>query len=232
MNTNSNNYTLIYAVIMVVVVALLLALVSSGLKDKQTQNVELDKKKQILSSLWIDIQDQDAAALYDKYIVKEEVIDSKATIIAEGKNKAFEIDIIKETAKSLDKRKLPVYVAEIDGATKYIIPVRGAGLWGPIWGYIALNDDKNTVFGTYFSHASETPGLGAEISTDNFKKQFIGKHVLNEVKDFVSIAVMKAGQTAEGKEQVDAISGGTITSKGVEAMLLNSIGQYNAFFKN
>ncbi len=232
MNTNSNNYTLIYAVIMVVVVALLLALVSSGLKDKQTQNVELDKKKQILSSLWIDIQDQDAAALYDKYIVKEEVIDSKATIIAEGKNKAFEIDIIKETAKSLDKRKLPVYVAEIDGATKYIIPVRGAGLWGPIWGYIALNDDKNTVFGTYFSHASETPGLGAEISTDNFKKQFIGKHVLNELKDFVSIAVMKAGQTAEGKEQVDAISGGTITSKGVEAMLLNSIGQYNAFFKN
>ncbi len=232
MNTNSNNYTLIYAVIMVVVVALLLALVSSGLKDKQTQNVELDKKKQILSSLWIDIQDQDAAALYDKYIVKEEVIDSKATIIAEGKNKAFEIDIIKETAKSLVKRKLPVYVAEIDGATKYIIPVRGAGLWGPIWGYIALNDDKNTVFGTYFSHASETPGLGAEISTDNFKKQFIGKHVLNELKDFVSIAVMKAGQTAEGKEQVDAISGGTITSKGVEAMLLNSIGQYNAFFKN
>jgi Na+-transporting NADH:ubiquinone oxidoreductase subunit C len=231
MNTNNNSYTIIYAVIMVVVVALLLALVSSGLKDKQIQNAELDKKKQILSSLNIELADQDAAALYDTYIVKELVVDANAQVLSEVKGEAFAIDIIKEAAKGLNERKLPIYVAQVDSKTKYIIPIRGAGLWGPIWGYIALDEDKNTVFGTFFSHASETPGLGAEISLPAFQDMFIGKHILNDAREFVSIAVMKAGQKSDKNEQVDAIAGGTITSKGVEAMLLNSIGQYQAYLK-
>ncbi len=229
MDTNKNSYTIIYAAVMVVIVALLLALVSSGLKETQTTNVKLDKKKQILSALQINLEDQDAAALYDQYIVKELVVNTKADILSEVKGEAFDIDIVKEAAKPLESRQLPIYVAQLEGQTKYIIPLRGAGLWGPIWGYVALNDDKNTVFGTYFSHASETPGLGAEISLPKFQQEFVGKHILNDRNEFVSIAVMKAGQTSDTQEQVDAISGGTITSKGVEAMLLNSIGQYEAF---
>lgn len=229
MDTNKNSYTIIYAAVMVIVVALLLALVSSGLKETQTTNVKLDKKKQILSALQINLEDQDAAALYDQYIVKELVVNTKAEILSEVRGQAFDIDVVKETAKQLEDRKLPVYVAQMEGQTKYIIPLRGAGLWGPIWGYVALNDDKNTVFGTYFSHASETPGLGAEIALPKFQQQFVGKHILNDRNEFVSIAVMKAGQNSDTQEQVDAISGGTITSKGVEAMLLNSIGQYEAF---
>ena len=229
MDTNKNSYTIIYAAVMVIVVALLLALVSSGLKETQTTNVKLDKKKQILSALQINLEDQDAAALYDQYIVKELVVNTKADILSEVKGEAFDIDVVKETAKPLEDRKLPVYVAQMEGQIKYIIPLRGAGLWGPIWGYVALNDDKNTVFGTYFSHASETPGLGAEIALPKFQQQFVGKHILNDRNEFVSIAVMKAGQNSDTQEQVDAISGGTITSKGVEAMLLNSIGQYEAF---
>jgi Na+-transporting NADH:ubiquinone oxidoreductase subunit C len=214
---------------MVVIVALLLALVSSGLKETQTTNVKLDKKKQILSALQINLEDQDAAALYDQYIVKELVVNTKADILSEVKGEAFDIDIVKEAAKPLESRHLPIYVAQLEGQTKYIIPLRGAGLWGPIWGYVALNDDKNTVFGTYFSHASETPGLGAEIALPKFQQEFVGKHILNDRNEFVSIAVMKAGQKSDTQEQVDGISGGTITSKGVEAMLLNSIGQYEAF---
>ena len=229
MDTNKNSYTIIYAAVMVIVVALLLALVSSGLKETQTTNVKLDKKKQILSALQINLEDQDAAALYDQYIVKELVVNTKAEILSEVRGQAFDIDVVKETAKPLEDRKLPVYVAQMEGQIKYIIPLRGAGLWGPIWGYVALNDDKNTVFGTYFSHASETPGLGAEIALPKFQQEFVGKHILNDRNEFVSIAVMKAGQTSDTQEQVDAISGGTITSKGVEAMLLNSIGQYEAF---
>ena len=229
MDTNKNSYTIIYAAVMVIVVALLLALVSSGLKETQTTNVKLDKKKQILSALQINLEDQDAAALYDQYIVKELVVNTKAEILSEVRGQAFDIDVVKETAKPLEDRKLPVYVAQMEGQIKYIIPLRGAGLWGPIWGYVALNDDKNTVFGTYFSHASETPGLGAEISLPKFQQEFVGKHILNDRNEFVSIAVMKAGQNSDTQEQVDAISGGTITSKGVEAMLLNSIGQYEAF---
>ena len=229
MDTNKNSYTIIYAAVMVVIVALLLALVSSGLKETQTTNVKLDKKKQILSALQINLEDQDAAALYDQYIVKELVVNTKAEILSEVRGQAFDIDVVKETAKPLEDRKLPVYVAQMEGQIKYIIPLRGAGLWGPIWGYVALNDDKNTVFGTYFSHASETPGLGAEIALPKFQQEFVGKHILNDRNEFVSIAVMKAGQNSDTQEQVDAISGGTITSKGVEAMLLNSIGQYEAF---
>ncbi len=232
MNTNKNSYTLIYAVVMVVVVALLLALVSSGLKDIQNNNVKLDKKKQILSSLNIQLDGQDANTLYEQHIVKELVLNVKGEVLSEKMGEAFVIDVIKENAKPEAERQLPLYVAEVDGQTKYIITMRGAGLWGPIWGYIALNDDKNTVFGTYFSHASETPGLGAEIALPAFQNKFVGKHILNDARDFVSIAVMKPGQTAEGQDYVDGISGGTITSKGVEAMLLKSIGQYEAYLKN
>jgi len=208
MDTNKNSYTIIYAAVMVIVVALLLALVSSGLKETQTTNVKLDKKKQILSALQINLEDQDAAALYDQYIVKELVVNTKAEILSEVRGQAFDIDVVKETAKPLEDRKLPVYVAQMEGQIKYIIPLRGAGLWGPIWGYVALNDDKNTVFGTYFSHASETPGLGAEIALPKFQQEFVGKHILNDRNEFVSIAVMKAGQKSDTQEQVDGISGG------------------------
>lgn len=231
MNTNSNSYTLIYATVMVVIVALTLAFVSGSLKETQNKNVKLDKKKQILSSLLIDTKDQDADALYEKYITKALIINTDAKILSENKDEAFALDVNKELAKKLEERHLPIYVANVEGKIKYIIPLRGTGLWGPIWGYIALNEDKNSVFGTYFSHASETPGLGAEIALPVFQQEFIGKHILNDKNEFVSIAVMKAGQTADKQEQIDAISGGTITSKGVEKMLLNCIGQYEKYLK-
>ena len=229
MNTNKNSYTIIYATIMVVVVALLLALVSGVLKEKQTANVELDKKKQILSSLNVTTAGEDAEALYNQYIPKAIIINSNGEVISEDKDKAFAVDIAKEMSKPVEKRELPVYIATVDGQTKYILSLRGAGLWGPIWGYISFNDDKNTVFGSYFMHASETPGLGAEISTKHFQNEFIGKKINNADNKFVSIAVVKPGQHAEGKDYVDGISGGTITSNGVDAMLMKSIGQYEKF---
>lgn len=217
---------------MVVVVALLLAFVSGALKSKQTANVELDKKKQILSSLNIDLKGQDAAAVYEQYIQKAVVVNSKGEVLSDDKNKAFNIDIAKELSKPLEKRELPVYVATVDGQEKFILSARGAGLWGPIWGYIAFNQDKNSIFGTYFAHASETPGLGAEIAYKDFQDKFIGKKILNPENQFVSVAIVKPGQKALERDYVDGISGGTITSKGVEDMLLKSIGQYEPFLKS
>ncbi|MDX9746880.1 MAG: NADH:ubiquinone reductase (Na(+)-transporting) subunit C [Paludibacter sp.] len=231
MNTNNNSYTLLYATVMVVIVALLLALVSGSLKEKQTTNVELDKMKQILSSLNIDTQGQDAKALWSKYIAEEQVINSNAEVIASPKVKAFDIVLKKELAKPLEQRELPLFVASVDGSKKYIISLFGAGLWGPIWGYIALNEDMNTIYGTYFSHSSETPGLGAEIALKAFQEKFIGKSILNDQREFMSIAIVKPGQTAEGLDYVDGISGGTITSKGVEKMLQDCLGQYATYFK-
>ncbi|NLO70133.1 MAG: NADH:ubiquinone reductase (Na(+)-transporting) subunit C [Porphyromonadaceae bacterium] len=223
MDTNKNSYTFIYAIIMVVVVALMLALVSGALKERQTTNVELDRKKQILSSINIDIKGQDIEALFDKYIPKALIITGKET--REESGKAYDM------TRPLEDGGIPVYIADIDGQTKYILSAYGAGLWGPIWGYVALNDDKNTVYGTYFAHASETPGLGAEIANKQFQDEFIGKKILNDENKFVSIAIVKPGQQAADRDYVDGISGGTITSKGVEDMIYKSIIAYESFLE-
>lgn len=226
MNTNKNSYTLVYMVVIIVIVSLLLSITSGLLSSRQEENIKLDKKKQILSSLpAIKLQGKDAAEVYAKTIKEFNMLDSEGNI-------ARQLNPVEDFSYTPAENEYPVYVADIDGATKYILPMNGAGLWGAIWGYIALDEDRNTVYGVYFSHASETPGLGAEIVTTNFREPFTGKHLLNAEGKFVSIAVMKAGQKADGLEQVDAISGGTITSKGVETMLQSSLGNYKAFLEN
>lgn len=230
MNTNNNGYTIIYATIMVVVVALMLAIVSSVLKDTQTANIELDKKKQILNSLNINLEGQDAAVLYDKYIVKEIVVNSAAEILDSTKFCAFKIDFLKEIAKKLEERKLPIYIANVNGEEKYIMSLKGTGLWGPIWGYVALNSDKKSVYGTYFSHASETPGLGAEIAYKPFQNSLIGKKILAEDNSFKSILVQKPDNKPNSEYEIDGISGGTITSKAVEKMIFTCLEQYKAFY--
>lgn len=224
-NTGSNSYTMIYMVVIIVIVSLLLSITSGVLKGRQNENVKLDKKKQILSSLpAVDFQN-DAAKTFAETIVKYVMLDADGNIVKE-------LDAVKDFDYKIADGEYPVYIAAVDGATKYILPMTGAGLWGAIWGYIALDDDRNTVYGVYFSHASETPGLGAEIVTPKFRDPFVGKHMLDATGKFVSIAVMKTGQKADGMEQVDAISGGTITSKGVETMLASSIGHYKAFLES
>lgn len=226
MNTNSNTYTIVYASVMVIIVAFVLAFVSYSLTDIQTKNVELDKMKQILSSLNVDLKGQDAEALYKQYIKKDIIINSKGETTAE--QGGFNIVEKVELAKPLEQRQLTVYLAEVDGQTKYIIPLYGQGLWGPIWGYIALNDDKDSVYGTFFSHAGETPGLGAEIATEHFQEPFTGKHIMKD-NQLASIAVVKPGKSASGQDYVDGISGGTITSAAVENMLKNILAQYTEF---
>ena len=122
-----------------------------------------------------------------------------------------------------------MYVAVIDDEPKFVLKLKGAGLWGGIGGYLALNDDKNTIFGANFNHESETPGLGALIVELPFRQQFEGKHIRNAEGQVVSVAVLKAGTQAEGQEQVDALSGATITSTGVSDMLRTNLAEYAEF---
>ena len=224
MNTNSNSYTIIYASVMVVIVAFLLAFVNSSLRDAQNKNVELDTKKQILSSLGIK-NVQDAEAEFEKTVTADLIIDK------DGNATPYEGDFITAYEKEAKTNgHFHVFVCAVDGQTKYVIPVYGAGLWGAIWGYVALNDDKNTVFGTYFSHASETPGLGAEIATEHFQGEFKDKHVMDG--ESVALGVEKNGKVERPEYQVDGISGGTITSKGVDAMLKGCLANYTKFLTN
>lgn len=225
MNTNSNSYTIIYASVMVVIVAFVLAFTSASLRDTQNKNVELDKMKQILYALNVDTKGQDAEKMYKEYVKADQILNAAGEVVAqEG---GFKIDMKAELAKPLEKRQLPLYVCQVNGQTKYVLPLYGAGLWGPIWGYVGLNDDKDSVFGVYFSHQGETPGLGAEISTSAFQAQFTGKKVMKD--GAVALAVEKNGKVAEPDYQVDGISGGTITSKGVDAMLKVCLSQYDKF---
>jgi len=228
MNKNSNTYTYIYASVMVVLVAVGLAFTNGLLKEKQTKNIELDKMMQILRSVKVDATAETTADSYSKTIKTGYLVNNKGEVTETNARTAFLVEMAKEVLKPLENRKLPVYEASIDGQLKYILPVYGAGLWGPIWGYVSLNDDKRTVYAASFSHQGETPGLGAEINTTPFQLQFEGKSLFRD-SAFVSIAVLKAGQKDDSRDQVDAISGGTITSKGLEAMLQDCLSTYESF---
>ena len=224
MNTNSNSYTIIYASVMVVIVAFLLAFVNSSLREIQGKNVELDTKKQILSSLGIK-NVQDAEAEFAKVVTSDEIVNEDGTTSTyEG---AFVTAYEKEAKEN---GRVHVFVCNIDGQTKYVVPVYGAGLWGAIWGYVALNSDKDTVYGVYFSHASETPGLGAEIASTHFQGEFPGKKTLENGE--VVLGVVKNGKVEKPDYQVDGISGGTITSVGVDAMLKACLSSYKNFLTN
>ena len=135
--------------------------------------------------------------------------------------------------KTLEQRSLPVFISFLDdGTKKYIVPVHGKGLWGPIYGFVALNDDFITLYGAIFNHDDETPGLGAEINTDWFGAQFTGKKIFNNNMDFISIDLVKGGADPKSLNEVDAISGGTLTSDGLEKMLYDCLSSYQTYFKN
>lgn len=141
-------------------------------------------------------------------------------------------DINSKVAAEESGRQLPVYVCAMeDGSEYYIFPLRGKGLWGPIWGYISLEKDMNTVYGAVFDHKSETPGLGADINKEWFQLNFRGKKIYTD-NTFKSIEVAKVGTVEPSAYSVDGISGGTITSKGVQAMLHDCLEGYDTFIKS
>ena len=156
MNKQSNTYTIVYASVMVILVAAVLAVTSLSLKDKQTRNIEIDKMKQILSSVHIAATADDAQTLYKKYIVDSFVLDDRGGHV-DGVD-AFAVDVAVQVKLPADRRQLPVFVCRLDnGQQKYIVPMYGAGLWGPIWGYLAVDADGNTVYGAYFAHQDSSP---------------------------------------------------------------------------
>ncbi len=221
MNRDSNVYTVVYASVMVVLVAVVLAFTSESLRSFQKKNEENDKRQQILRSINVNVTPDEAEGKYSELIKDAFLVDDKGQKV-EGD--AFAADVV----KSFAQKQYPVFVATVDGQTKYIMAMRGAGLWGPLWGYISVNDDKNTVYGADFSHQGETPGLGAEIVTSAFSHQFVGKKIFMN-NEFKSIAVVKPGKSAIGQDYVDGISGGTITSNGVDQMIYSSLHGYVQF---
>lgn len=230
MNRNSNAYTFIFAIIMVVVVAAALAFTATTLQPLQAENVRNEKMQNILSTIGENIDRDQAQTEFDKYVKKSLALKVDGTVDTDVD--AFSLDLKKELSKPVSEQRFPIYIAEKDGKTFYVTPLYGAGLWDAIWGYIALADDENTIVGASFDHKGETPGLGAEINQYWFEDQFIGKKILNEDGDFVSVEAVKGGAKADDMHGVDGISGGTITSDGVSDMIEERLEHYLPYFKN
>jgi Na+-transporting NADH:ubiquinone oxidoreductase subunit C len=255
LDTNSNKYTFLFSIVLVVVVATLLAVAAESLKPLQKRNQSREKMQNILASVGIEVSADDAEVAFNKYISEELILDGEGKI-KESSLSPFDIDVLKDYKSGLAKiytahkddmdamRKalhefnngaganFPMYVCmQESGEKNYIIPLVGKGLWGPIWGYVALKEDMNTVAGVTFDHKTETPGLGAEINEGWFEINFNDKTIF-EGQEFVSIKVMKGGAGKDNPHGVDAISGGTITSNGVGEMLERTLRIYQPYFRN
>ena len=225
LDTGSNVYTIVYASVMVIIVAFLLAFVSSVLKPAQEANVENDTKGQILTSLNIDIKADGFNVAKEFENVKDMLWNGTELVPYDGK-------FLSAYGSAIKAGELHVFVAEVGGETKYVLPVTGRGLWGGLWGYIALNADKKTVFGTYFYHTSETAGLGARIGERWFQEQFNGKPIFaGEDTENIALSVVKAG-SSKAETEIDGVTGATLTSDGVSAMVKDGLAAYISFINN
>lgn len=232
-NINGNTYTVIYSVVIVVIVAVLLTIASTALKPAQQRNKEIEKKENILKAVG---KAADADNVKDKaaYIEQEyeKYIGNNSYVIDMSGNKkdgdAFKTELKAELVKPETERLLPVFVCKDGEQSRYVLQLHGKGLWGPIWGYIALENDMNTIAGVVFDHEGETPGLGAEISTVSFQQQFEKKQIGTDEKS--PVIIQKPGGTLDN-HTVDGISGGTITSRGVQQMLADNLKLYKGFIE-
>ena len=241
--TDSNGYTMIFAVIMVFVVGSLLAFLASSFKPAIKENERIEKQQNILYAMGVNENDASSAnfvsttvagAEFNKYIKKQLVIEGDK--ISESQD-AYLIDVKKQQANAKEGkvRKLPLFVGEKEGKIFYVAPIRGKGLWDAIWGYISM-DENMVVQGAYFDHKGETPGLGANIKQRYFMDDFIGEHLMTASGDFKGITVKKGNNDAVNKDktdyEVDAIAGATITGDGVSAMIKKDLALYVPYFKN
>ncbi|MEM9679962.1 MAG: Na(+)-translocating NADH-quinone reductase subunit C [Bacteroidota bacterium] len=240
--TDSNSYTILFAVGMVIVVGTLLAFTASSLKPRITENKRLEKQQNILYAMGVNqnegssatfVSTEEAPELFTKYITQQLVIENGE---AKKDDEAYLIDVKKEQAraKNGETRRLPLFVGEKDGKTYYIAPIRGKGLWDAIWAYIAM-DENMVVQGAYFDHQAETPGLGANIKERFFMDDFIGEHLMSG-STFKGITVSKSNADPKNEDktdnEVDAIAGATITGDGVSAMIKKDLKLYVPYFKS
>ena len=224
-NKNSNAYIIIYTVVMVVIVGTLLAVLATSLKGKQDANVLNEQKVSIMKAFG------EADANFDEVVTMGRLAEGEFAEVSEAQDVAEVFAMLgdrKALAEATDN--LPIFKMEKDAMVKYVLPIVGKGLWGDIWGYVALQqtEDNVVITGIVMDHAGETPGLGAEIATAKVQQMFEGK-ALYDAEGTFAVRMQKGG--AQNEYQVDAITGGTKTCDGVNAMLENSISKYESFLR-
>ncbi len=241
--TDSNLYTLLFAIGMVIVVGTLLAFVSASLRPNIDENKRIEKQQNILYAMGVNENDEGSVAFvadnkvgeeFSKFITKQLVITNNVEVKED--DNAYLIDIKKEqtNAKEGKERRLPLFIGTKEGKTFYIAPIRGKGLWDAVWAYVAM-DENMVVQGAYFDHKGETAGLGANIKERFFMDDFKDEHLLNASGKFVGINISKSNgdplNNDKKDNEVDAIAGATITGDGVAAMIKSELKLYVPYFK-
>lgn len=237
MNRNSNVYTVIYATVLTLLVAVLLTVAAVGLAPQQKANSDNEKKQQILSAVAGPLQKEvtleNAAEIWNELQMEQNLLAVDINGAQKEGVNVFEVVAKQQFSKGMvkDDATLPVYCANVNGNTYYIMCMYGAGLWDAIWGYIAV-DAQGQVVGCSFDHAGETAGLGAKIKDDpKFAEAFVGKNIWKD-GELASVAVTKPGKAnpyVAGGETIDCITGATKTSDCVSAMVYQSLSGYKNF---
>jgi len=247
MDTNSNSYTISFATIVVTIIAVLLALVVTLLKPYQLKNIRQEKMTDLMYTIGLNndvlAEKAEKEGLKINYDLIEKYFNStfkkQYALKADGTNdesvKAFDIKLKPELKKKPENQHYPIFIAETEDGKFYVLPLRGKGLWDDIWGYIAFEEDLNTVKGVKFGHKGETPGLGAEITKEWFENQFIGEKIFDKDGTFKGITLLKGNNDPKNidKEdhEIDAISGSTLTGNGVTDMIQERLEHYLPFFE-
>ena len=243
-NTEKNSYTVVFAVVMVVIVGSILAGLFMLFRPQIEANERFEKQQNILYAMGVNqnqgandvvfIPTESVEAEFQKYITRQVVIQGDQ--VTEN-DQAFLIDVKKEATKAADPaydRRLPLFEGSIEGKDLFVVPVRGKGLWDAIWGFVAMDKDM-VIHGVYFDHKGETPGLGAEIKQRYFMDDFKGEGFLVD-GNFAGIAVAKGNNDPKNlikdDQEVDALAGATITGDGLSAMLKKDIRLYVPYFKS
>jgi len=246
MDRNSNTYTILFASIVVTVSAILLALAVMVLKPFQEKNIRQEKMTDIMYTIGLDkealtkkaeadglkLNYESIESYFKKFFTKQYALKADGTV--DDSVNAFDINMKAEVKKPEAEQRYPIFIADENGKKYYVIPLYGKGLWDDIWGYIALEDDLNTVKGVKFGHKGETPGLGAEITKKWFENQFIGEKIYDQDGTFRGITLLKGNKDPENQDkedhEIDALSGATLTSNGVTNMLQERLKHYVPFF--
>ena len=232
-NKNSNAYIIIYTIVMVVIVGALLAFLATYLKDKQDANVLNEQKVSIMRAFGEATAESETAEVVAQFENVSMMTISNGVATEVDKNDAAAVQAVftllgsrKDLAAATNN--LPVFVLEKDGVTKYVLPMVGKGLWGDIWGYVSLQSTEGNymITGIVMDHAGETPGLGAEIASATVQDSFKDILLFDQNNEF-AVRMQKGG--AQNAHQVDAITGGTKTCDGVNAMLASCIERYESF---
>jgi Na+-transporting NADH:ubiquinone oxidoreductase subunit C len=238
-NKNATGYTFLFSIVMVLIVGIALAYTSLSLKPLQKKN-EADKQMvDILGAVGITTTRENAKVDFPRFVKERLSLDFEGNVLNSTSGNVdpndtsdpFNLDVKKDyrSKKPASELSFPLYICEKEGENIYVIPVAGSGLWGPIWGFVALESDMKTIYGAKFDHKTETPGLGAEIKDDFFSDKFKGQK-LREASPYFTI--IKGGRKIEDMHSVDGITGGTITSVGVGEMIDRTISIYQYYFES